>query len=186
MPRKYNKKSSYWKKFESQAKSIEELSESANASCEAGPVFAGETFYSQAGYSRNVNQTDSADATRSRRAVSAKTPGCDKYSHIKNMSLPYSYKDSYISPRDTVLLCQKAYANVPIFRNAIDVMAEFSNSDIYLDGGSEKSKNFINKWLERIQSWKVKDQYFREYYRSGNIFIYKLDGKFKSKDLSSI
>ena len=80
-------------------------------------------------------------------------------------------------------MCQKAYANVPIFRNAIDVMAEFANSDIYLEGGSEKSKQFIEKWLNKIEFWKLKDQYFREYYRSGNVFIYKVDGKFTAKDL---
>jgi hypothetical protein len=62
-------------------------------------------------------------------------------------------------------------------------MAEFSNSDIYLEGGSEKSKSFIDKWLNKIQIWKLKDQYFREYYRSGNVFLYKLDGKFTSEDL---
>ena len=61
-------------------------------------------------------------------------------------------------------------------------MAEFSNSDLYLDGGSEKSRSFVEKWMEKIQIWKVKDQYFREYYRSGNVFMYKLDGKFSSED----
>ena len=186
MPRKYTKKSDYWSKFKSHEKSIDQLLDNSAASENTGPVFAGETFYSNAGYSRNVNQTTSADASRSRRAIHSREAPCDKYSHIKNMNLPYSYKDSYISPRDTILLCQKAYANVPIFRNAVDVMAEFANSDIYLDGGSEKSKNFIYKWLEKIQGWKIKDQYFREFYRSGNIFVYKLDGKFKSSDLSKL
>lgn len=186
MTRKYTKKSDYWNKFKSEEKSIDELLESSSAAESTGPVFAGETFYSNAGYTRNVNQTTSADSSRSRRSINAREPACDKYSHIKNMNLPYSYRDSFISPRDTILLCQKAYANVPIFRNAVDVMAEFSNSDIYLDGGSEKSKNFIYKWLEKIQGWKIKDQYFREFYRSGNIFMYKLDGKFKSSDLSKL
>lgn len=186
MARKYTKKSDYWNKFKSQEKSIDELLDQSLAAEDTGPVFAGQTFYSNAGYSRNINQTTSAEGSRSRRAVHAREAPCDKYSHIKNMNLPYSYKDSYISPRDTVLLCQKAYANVPIFRNAVDVMAEFSNSDIYLDGGSEKSKNFIYKWLEKIGGWKIKDQYFREFYRSGNIFIYKLDGKFRSSDLSKL
>ena len=58
-------------------------------------------------------------------------PACDKYSHIKALSLPYSYKENHISPRDSILMCQKAYANVPIFRNAVDIMAELANSPIY-------------------------------------------------------
>ena len=186
MPRKYTKRSDYWNKFKSGEKSIDELLNSSQASEDSAPVFAGETFYSQAAYSRNINQTTRADGSKTRRAVNSRETTCDKYAHIKNMSLPYSYKDSFISPRDTILLCQKAYANVPIFRNAVDVMAEFANSDIFLDGGSEKSRNFVYKWLEKIQGWKIKDQYFREFYRSGNIFIYKLEGKFKSSDLTKL
>ena len=34
--------------------------------------------------------------------------------------------------------------------------------------------------------WRVKDQYFREYYRSGNIFFYKLNAKFGLDDFQSI
>ena len=37
--------------------------------------------------------------------------------------------------------------------------------------------------MKKIGIWKLKDQYFREYYRSGNIFLYRLDGKFSSDDL---
>ena len=62
-------------------------------------------------------------------------------------------------------------------------MSEFSNSELYLDGGSEKSRAFVEKWFERIQIWRIKDQYFREYYRSGNVFMYKLDSKFSTEDL---
>ena len=53
-------------------------------------------------------------------------------------------------------------------------MSEFSNSEIYLEGGSESARNFIYKWFEKINLWKLKDQYFREYYRSGNIFLYRI------------
>ena len=188
MPRKYTKRSEYWSKFKSQDKSLEELAKSAAGQDQSTvPVFAGEDFYASASYTRNVGQIGREEASRHRGARLAKTQTCDKYNHISNCSLPYhNDKGSSISARDSILLCQKAYACVPIFRNAVDVMAEFANSDIYLDGGSEKSKNFINKWLDKIQSWKIKDQYFREFYRSGNIFIYKLDGTFRSSDLTKL
>ena len=85
--------------------------------------------------------------------------------------------------QDAIQLCQKAYANVAIFRNTIDVMSEFSNSKIYLEGGNEKVRKFIYKWLEKIKIWQIKDQYFREFYRSGNIFIYRIDGKYSPDDI---
>jgi hypothetical protein len=86
--------------------------------------------------------------------------------------------------QDTVLLCQKAYANIAIFRNAIDIMAEFANSDVYLEGGSEKSREFVYKWFDKFKLWTLKDQYFREYYRSGNVFLYRFDGKFTAEDFA--
>ena len=181
MARKYTKRSDYWNKFNKHEKSLEELAESAAST---GPAFAGENFYvSDASYTRNVGQMAGEDSIGERNTRHSRKPICDKYSHINACSLPYSYKNNHISPRESILLCQKAYANIPIFRNAVDVMAEFANSDIYLEGGSEKAKNFIYKWLDKIQCWKMKDQYFREYYRSGNVFIYKLEGAFEREDV---
>lgn len=181
MPRKYTKKSEYWGKFDKKELPIEDIALASQR--DTSPVLAGETFYSEASYDRNVEQiTETASNGR----VYKRSPNkkrCDKYKNIDNCSLPYSYKDEYITPRRSILLCQKAYANIPIFRNAIDVMSEFANSDIFLEGGSEKSKKFITNWLDKIQSWKVKDQYFREFYRSGNVFMYKIDGKFSTDEM---
>ena len=93
---------------------------------------------------------------------------------------------SGVSIRDTIELCQKAYANISVFRNAIDVMSEFANSSLYLEGGTQNSRDFVYKWFERINLWNLKDQYFREYYRSGNIFMYRVDGKFSKSDFDKL
>jgi hypothetical protein len=185
MPRKYTKRSEYWEKFPKKDESLENLmsQQSQSSNEEIVPATAGESYYTQASCPRNVGQVSGERATRTRSNRAATAKRVDKYKNIADSALPYSYSKNYISPKDSILLCQKAYANVPIFRNAVDVMAEFSNSDVYLEGGSEKSKSFIDKWLNKIQIWKLKDQYFREYYRSGNVFLYKLDGKFTSEDL---
>ena len=181
MPRKYTKKSEYWNKFDKNEQPIEEIISASMV--DTAPVLAGETFYTEASYDRNVEQiTDTASNGR----VYKRTPNkkkCGKFKNIEECNLPYSYKDTYITPRKSILLCQKAYANIPIFRNAVDVMSEFANSDIFLEGGSEKSKKFITRWLDKIQSWKIKDQYFREFYRSGNIFVYKIDGNFSTEEM---
>lgn len=184
MPRKYTKRSDYWKKFgkEVGASNLEDLLPESDS---IAPATAGDSYYTEASVARNVNQIQEDDYTRlrgNRQALNRKT---NKFKNVSEMSMPYSYgkNNDYISPRSSISLCQKAYANVPIFRNAVDVMAEFANSDLYLDGGSEKSRTFINKWMHKIESWKLKDQYFREYYRSGNVFIYKVSGKFNSEDL---
>ena len=96
--------------------------------------------------------------------------------------LPFELTTDGVNVRDAIELCQKAYANVPIFRNTIDMMSEFANTDIYLEGGNESSRDFFDKLFTRIKLWDLKDQYFREYYRSGNIFLYRIDGKFNLED----
>jgi hypothetical protein len=65
-------------------------------------------------------------------------------------------------------------------------MAEFANTEIYFEGGSQKSKDFFTEWFKKIKLWNLKDQYFREYYRSGNIFLYRIDGKFQIDDFTKI
>ena len=188
MPRQYNKKSEYWDKFKGTPESssnLEELLERSqgHGEEEVTPSSSGEPYYTKAAYARNVGQISQNAGTTSRVNRVTSVPKPNKYANIAEAGLPYAYRNSYVTPRESILLCQKAYANIAIFRNAVDVMSEFSNSDLYLEGGSDKSRAFVEKWLDRIQIWRIKDQYFREYYRSGNVFMYKLDSKFSTEDL---
>jgi hypothetical protein len=191
--RQYNKKSEYWTKFEKQEQPI--ASKPTNlletlASCE--PELCGEPFYvsqssvnvsTASDYSRTDVSWERSGSRKNRAAVSKTV---DRFGSIRNGLLPYSFAIDGVNVREAIELCQKAYANVAIFRNAIDIMSEFANSDIYLEGGSQKSRDFFYEWFKKIKIWKVKDQYFREYYRSGNIFIYRIDGKFKLDDFAEL
>ena len=100
--------------------------------------------------------------------------------------MPYEYSSEGITCRDAIELCQKAYCNVAVFRNAIDIMSEFTNTDVYLEGGSKKSREFFYEWFKRVNLTSLKDQYFREYYRSGNVFLYRIDGKFQVDDYAKL
>jgi hypothetical protein len=84
------------------------------------------------------------------------------------------------------MLCQKAYWNVPIFRNTIDLMTEFAMSPIIFTGGNKESRNFFNNWATKINLWNLTDMFFREYFRSGNVFIYKLFGEFPKESLRKL
>lgn len=113
-------------------------------------------------------------------------PAKDKYSQIRGGLLPFEADGSNITVRDAIHLCQKAYANVPIFRNTVDMMSEFANGDIYLEDGNATSRKFFEKLFKRLNLWKLKDQYFREYYKSGNVFLYRIDGKFTIEDYKAL
>ena len=100
-----------------------------------------------------------ASQTRTRRNAAADIPRTDRFRNIENGMIPFKYShgvanNSNIDVRDTIILCQKAYYNFAVFRNVIDLMTEFSISDIYLSGGTK-----FNKDLGRVACWVVDDTF---------------------------
>jgi hypothetical protein len=180
--RKYTKRSDYWNQFNKQDRPIEDILQTI-ASEETLPETAGESFYVQSAYANTGRKIANSNPNSCRTNKNYAKRKVSKYTNIREGILPYDYGADGVNVRDAIELCQKAYANVAIFRNAIDIMAEFSNSPIYLEGENEKSKTFIENWMKKVGIWKLKDQYFREYYRSGNVFLYRVDGKFNNEDL---
>ena len=185
--RKYTKKSDYWDQFNK--KDLNELiQETNNAPKDWEPIIAGDAYYTQnikASYERTGSSESGTNARTSTRGnYAANGKKLLKYQNIREGQLPYYYSKTGCDIRDAIMLCQKAYANIPIFRNVIDIMSEFANTELVLEGGTEKSKGFIDKWMQKIGLWNIKDQYFREYYRSGNVFMYRLDTKFTDDDFN--
>jgi hypothetical protein len=136
-----------------------------------------------------------ADASTSYRRNAASTiERSDRYKNIEDGMIPFSQSSSTstyggncgISPRDAVVLCQKAYYNFSTFRNTIDLMTEFSTSKIFLKGGSKKSRDFFAALLNKLGAHSLQDRFFREYYRSGNVIIYQMDGEVQQEDLDKI
>jgi len=176
--RKYTKKSEYWNNFKRVAPEAQKSQEVVE------PMTAGAAYHvSQGSYSRSGSVSNlSSSPTSARINRSSVTAPINKFSQIRAGMLPYEMASDGANVRDAIELCQKAYANVPIFRNTIDMMSEFANAELYLEGGNSTSRKFFEKLLDRIKIWDLKDQYFREYYRSGNIFLYRVDGKFSIED----
>jgi hypothetical protein len=133
----------------------------------------------------------SATNTPSRRNVSSTINRTDRYKNIEDGLVPFKYSSgiknsSNMDIRDAVILCQKAYYNFAIFRNTIDLMTEFSSSSIYFRGGSQKSRDFFEALFKKINIWDLQDKFFREYYRSGNVFLYRFDTLVNNEDVSKI
>ena len=128
-----------------------------------------------------------------RRNRSSTIERTEKYANITNGLIPFNrsttgsaYSASNMDIRDAVILCQKAYYNFAIFRNTIDLMTEFSSSKIYFKNGSQKSRDFFEALFDKINIWSFQDKFFREYYRSGNVFLYRFDTNIKQDDLIKI
>ena len=153
------------------------------------PELLGDSFYShssQAAYNRSGHTNNPVAGTSSRVNRIGTYPKFNAFANIRDGMLPYDYSTEGVNIQEAVLLCQKAYANIAIFRNAIDIMSEFANSELYLEGGTKKSRDFISKWFQKVSMWKVSDQFFREYYKSGNVFIYRIDGDFTPEDFNKL
>ena len=186
--RKYTKRSEYWNKFssESSKENNQPINNLINSDEQWEPGLYGESvasFNSSNSYNRAGSQKQGNLSRRNSAAVNSLE---DRFVHIKNGLLPYQVSSDGIDVRETIELCQKAYANIAIFRNAIDILSELANSKIVLKGGNSSSKDFISKWFSKVRIGKLKNQYFREYYRSGNIFLYRVDGKFKAEDFKNL
>lgn len=136
---------------------------------------------------------EAATATRTRRNSSSVIERTDRFSNIEEGLVPFNYSaggvggsSSNLDIRDAVILCQKAYYNFSVFRNTIDLMTEFSVGSVYYREGSKKSRDFFEALFNKINLWSLQDKFFREYFRSGNVFIYRFDAKVKSEELLKI
>lgn len=131
--------------------------------------------------------------TRRRRNVSAITEREFRYKNIEDGLTPFRYdKHNYgngietCSIYEAVILCQKAYYNYGPLRNVIDLMVDFSATDLYLKGSTAKIRKFYQAWFNKIGINNLVTQFFREYYRSGNVFLYKHNAKLKESDLRNL
>jgi len=130
-------------------------------------------------------------STRQRRNVGGQIERTNRFENIDNGLVPYKYSKgvnnkSSLDVRDVVILCQKAYYNFAVFRNVIDLMTEFSSTNLYFTGGSQKSRDFLDALFKKIDMQSFLDKFFREYYRSGNCFIHRFDTKIQPDDLKRI
>ena len=128
-----------------------------------------------------------ATQTRTRRNKAADIPRTDRFKNIEDGMIPFKYShgitnNSNIDIRDTIILCQKAYYNFSVFRNTIDLMTEFSISNLFYTGGSRKSREFFKTLFSRINIDDLQSRFFREYYRSGNVFMYRFNAKMEKDD----
>lgn len=134
---------------------------------------------------RQLNRAIAA-ASSTRLNRSAFVPEFNRFNNIDLGYLPtVANSGDNITARDIIILAQKAYFNFPIVRNIVDMMTEFSSSKIYLTGGNKKSRDFFDSYFNAINLDSFQDKFFREYYRSGNVFIYPYNSTLTKADINS-
>lgn len=163
-------------------KKIQEIKASAEANISPLMVYGSE---------KKISASEIRASTGTRRNAASTIERTNRFTNIDTGLIPFKYSNyvknlSTLDVRDAVILCQKAYYNVAIFRNTIDLMTEFSCSPIYLTGGSQKSREFFDAYFKKINLASFQDQFFREYYRSGNVFTYRFDAALDTEQILKI
>jgi len=179
MARKYTKVSPYWDKTGKEemqievqgATSIPDLEYDSISLASAPTAASSSTAVSRSSRLRNAGSTITTDET---------------YELLSKEFLPYENRGGNITASKAIELSQKAAIGVSIVRNTIEVMTEFSTTKIHLHSKNKKVKAFILAWLEKIDLRNLQEQFFREYYRSGNVFFYTFHGVFDKKDQDAI
>lgn len=140
-----------------------------------------------------VAEASSNSGDGMRRDIAGSIERTDRFKNIDDGLVPFRNSNAVYGPsksavdiRDAVILCQKCYYNFALFRNIIDLMTEFSIDNIYYKGGTKQSRIFFEALFKKINIWDLQDKFFREYYRSGNVFIYRFDAEVKPNDIRKL
>lgn len=134
----------------------------------------------------DINGGGDASITRQGLLNAAPTDAA-AFANLRAMASPYAggydatRDGGYVGCADAIALAAKAWSSVSVVRNAIEVAVEFSSQPLYVRSSNATVQTFFTEWLRAIQISRLKEQFFREYYRSGNVFLYRFDGKFGPK-----
>lgn len=100
--------------------------------------------------------------------------------------MPVSEIEGNYSVFGAISLTYQAYFNFALLRNAISMLTDFSTSPIHVKTTNKRVKTFIEAWLEAINVNNLQQNFFTEYYRGGNVWLYKFSGKISEDGLNML
>lgn len=98
------------------------------------------------------------------------------YRNIRSGIVPFMERGGYYSMGSVIDIVQLAYWNISQIRNTIDLYTDFSVGNLRIKCPNKTVKDFFRQWFTTIGLPAFQAQFFREYWRSGNTFIYKFNG----------
>lgn len=108
------------------------------------------------------------------------------YFHIFNSASPFHSDKCGVGSYESVELCQKAFYSFPSFRNPILMQAYLSNSPIHWTAKNKKISLFFEEWSKKCSLWNLANEFFLEWFRSGNVFVYKFEGEIKLNEVKKL
>jgi len=179
MSRSYTKKNlAYWNSRTTPAQTSQIAEAAPMADLEYS--FDDKPHYSEAscdnGYSRSYRDIGTSPAITD----------IEKYKNIKSLDIPFYLENGNYSVSEVLNVIYRAFFGIQIIRNYVQMMVDFSKSPLHVRCENKTVENFFKVWLNRIDIDKLMAEYFMEYYRSGNVFIYKFNGKIKERNFETL
>lgn len=84
--------------------------------------------------------------------------------------------------KDIIKACNIIYQTIGIVRNAIDLMQEFASAGLEFRHADDDVKIFYKAWAEKVRLQQVIEWILLEYYKSGNVVIFRNKGKLSIVD----
>ncbi len=110
----------------------------------------------------------------------------NSFPNIRSGIVPIAMTEGNYTVASAIGLVYQAYFNFALLRNAINMLSDFSVSPIRVKTTNARVKTFIETWLEAIKVNDFQQQFYTEYYRSGNVWIYKFSGKISEDGLNML
>jgi hypothetical protein len=99
------------------------------------------------------------------------------YRNLRSGVVPFSQRDGNFSMGPVIDIVSLAYYNISAIRNTINLYRDYSISPLRIKCPNKTVKKFFQKWFEAIQLPNFMAQFFLEFYRGSNVFIYKFNGE---------
>lgn len=182
MARSYNKKSPYWaqpRKAQVLTQVVPPSISNIPAAIVQSPHMETEAAFDDLPhYSARAACGGGTVSNMLRDSVAPSSLGINSYPNIRSGIMPYAMSDGgYYGVSEVLQLTYQCYYNFALLRNCVKMLRDFSVSKIHIKTTNTRVKTFINEWFESIGLNQFMQQFFLEYYRSGNVFIYKFDGQ---------
>lgn len=111
----------------------------------------------------------------------------DAYPNISAGLVPFDLLDGgFYGASGAIGLVYSAYFNFALLRNAINLLCDFSVAPIHINTTNVRLKSFLTNWFDAIDIQNLMAQFFLEYYRSGNVFMYKFSGRVSDDSLKTL
>lgn len=97
----------------------------------------------------------------------------------------YGFRPSESVEADTkgiMKKCAKAYDNVGLIKQVIDLMGDFASQGIRISHTNKSIERFYRRWWQKVNGAERSERFLNYLYRLGNVVVYKANGKITKAD----